>query len=415
MSSDDGWGPTMTGGGRRTGRRVGQAVLVLALVGLLGLGGLAVWLNAQIPREEVGGLTGGGSPMHVLVVGTDRREDLTPEEQRELGVGGTGGERADTIFVMTIRGGDVALLAFPRDLWVERCDGSVGRINVAIEPGPTCMVETVRDLSGIEISHFMRVTFGGFVDLVDAVGGVEMCLDEAISDQDAHIDLPAGCQVLEGTDALGFVRVRKIDDDLQRIQRQQRFVQALAREIASPATMFNPLRLYRLGDDAGGAVSLDDRLGPIGLGRLAWGARGMAGGDAVTHTVPGTPERRGQAAVLIPDEVAAEELYARFRDGRVLDEVAAGVTPEDVRVSVRNGAGISGLAGQVGELLEARGYELAELGNTEERSDTLLRHPPGEREEAELVAEDVPGDVTIEESTEVTHVVVLLGPTAGGG
>jgi LCP family protein required for cell wall assembly len=274
VSADQSWGPTVSGGGRRVARRVPKILLVVLLVVLLGLGGLAVWLNAQIPREDVDGLARGGSPMHVLVVGTDSREDLTREEQMELGVGGVGGERADTIFVMSIRGGDVALLAFPRDLWVQRCDGSVGRINVAIEAGPTCMVETVRDLSGLEINHFMRITFGGFVELVDAVGGVEMCLDEAISDRDAHIDLPAGCQTLEGTDALGYVRVRKIDDDLQRIQRQQQFVQALAREVASPATLFNPLRLYRLGDEAGEAVSLDDRIGPIGLARLAWGHAG---------------------------------------------------------------------------------------------------------------------------------------------
>lgn len=415
MSGEDGWGPTVTGGGRRTGRRLGRLVLVLALIGLLALGGLAAWLSAQIPREEVAGLSPGGSPMHVLVVGTDTRTDLDAERQRELGVGSTGGERADTIFVMTIRGGDVALLAFPRDLWVERCDGTMGRINIAIEAGPTCMVETVRALSGIEIDHFMRVTFGGFVDLVDAVGGVELCLEEAIADDDAHIDLPEGCQVLEGTDALGYVRVRKIDDDLQRIQRQQQFLRALAGRVASPATMFNPLRVYRLGDEAGGAVSVDDQLGILGLGRLAWGARGMAGGDAVTHTVPGTPVRRGQAAVLDPNEVEAEALYARYRDGSILDEATGGLTRDQVRVSVLNGAGISGLAGQVGELLEARGYELVEIGNTEVRETTVVRHPPDEREAAELVAGDLPGQVTLEESPEAPHVVVLLGPTAGGG
>jgi LCP family protein required for cell wall assembly len=131
---------------------------------------------------------------------------------------------------MTIQGGRTALLAFPRDLLVTRCDGSTGRINVAEAiGGPSCLVQTVRELSGIDVQHYLRVTFGGFVDVVDAVGGVELCLEEPIDDRDAGIDLPAGCQVLEGPDALGYVRVRKIDDDLGRIQRQQRFLQALAR------------------------------------------------------------------------------------------------------------------------------------------------------------------------------------------
>jgi LCP family protein required for cell wall assembly len=412
--NDESWGPTVSGGGRRTGRRLVRGVVVLVLVALVAVVLLGLWLSSQIPREEVDGLASGGSPTHVLVVGTDRREDLSRDQQRDLGVGTAEGERADTIFVMTIQGGDVAMLAFPRDLWVERCDGSTGRINVAIEPGPTCMVQTIRDLSGIEINHFVRVTFAGFVDVVDAVGGVEMCLEEAISDADAHIDLPEGCQELEGTDALGYVRVRKIDDDLGRIGRQQQFLQALAKEIASPSTMFNPLRVYRLGDEAGDAVAVDDRLGILGMVRLARGARGLAGGDAVAHTVPGTAERRGTAAVIIPDEAESEALYARFRDGSILDEVRAGITPEQVRVSVMNGTSVGGLAGRVAEVLEGRSYEIEEISNTDPREDTVVLHPPGEEDAAELVAGDVPGEARVQEDGEVSHVVVLLGPSAGG-
>ncbi len=412
--SEEAWGPTVGGGGRRVGRGLFRALALLVVLSLVAVVALGFWLSSQIPREDVDGLAGGGTPLHVLVVGTDRREGLTREQQRELGVGGAEGERADTIFVMTIRGGDVALLAFPRDLWIERCDGSTGRINVAIEPGPTCMVQTVRDLSGIEIDHFVRVTFDGFVDVVDAVGGVELCLEEAIADDDAHIDLPAGCQELGGTDALGYVRVRKIDDDLGRIQRQQQFLQALAKEIASPSTMFNPLRVYRLGDEAGEAVAVDDRLGLVGMVRLARGARGLAGGDAITHTVPATPERRGQAAVLIPDEVGSEALYARFRDGSVLAEARTEVTPDEVRVSVFNGTTTGGLAGAVAEVLEARGYEVAEIANTDQRDRTLVRHPPGEQAAAELVASEVPGGADIEEDPDAGHVLVLLGPDAGG-
>lgn len=411
--SEESWGPTMSGGGRRAGRMVVRTVVVVMLVAVVAVVLLGLWLDGRIPREDVDGLAAGGGPTHVLVVGTDRREDLPRERQRELGVGRAGGERADTIFVVTIEGGDAALLAFPRDLWVERCDGSTGRINVAIKPGPGCMVETVRRVSGIEINHFARITFGGFVDMVDAVGGVELCLEKAISDADAHIELPAGCQELGGTDALGYVRVRKIDDDLGRIGRQQEFLQALASEVASPATMFNPLRIYRLGIEAGDTITLDDRLGVLGMIRLARGARGIAAGNAVAHTVPATPAKRGSAAVLIPDELEAEALYARFRDGSILDETRAGIQPEEVRVSVRNGAGIGGLAGRVAEMLQARGYQIEQIANTEAREDTLVRHPPQQEEAGKLVAGDLPGDVRVEEDAEATHVVVLLGPSAG--
>jgi hypothetical protein len=85
-----------------------------------------------------------------------------------------------------------------------------------------------------------------------------------------------------------------------------------------------------------------------------------------------------------------------------------------VQLTVLNGAGVPGLAGQVAELLEGRGYQVTEVGNTEERSTTVIRHPATLRESAELVAEDLPGDVALEESGEVTNVTVTLGSDAAG-
>lgn len=415
MSVDGHWGPTIRGGRRGWGRRLGLVALLLLLLLVGSLVALGLWLSGQLPREQVDGLASGGSPTHILVVGTDSRGELSEEEQRELGVGGVGGQRADTIFLMTIRGGEVAMLAFPRDLYVERCDGSVGRINAAIGTGPGCMVDTVERVSGIRAHHFVRVTFGGFVDVVDAVGGVELCLEQAIEDDDAHIDLPAGCQVLNGPDALGYVRVRKIDNDLQRIERQQEFLQALAGKAATPATLLNPLRVYGLGSEVGDAVSVDEQLGPLDMLQLARGARGLASGNVAVHTVPTTPAQRGGAAVLLAEEVEAEVLYSQFRDGTILGSAASGVQPDDVTVTVRNGTSVGGLAGDIGELLESRGYQVTEIGNTEDRQDTLLLHPPGEREAAELVAGNVPGEVTIRESADAAHVQLLLGPPAAGG
>jgi LCP family protein required for cell wall assembly len=279
----DGWGPTVSGRGRRR-RRPFRALVVVLLIALLAVVALGLWASSSIPRQEVEGLASSGRPMHVLVTGNDSRADLSREEQNELTVGrDEGGLRTDTMFVMSIQGSRVAILAFPRDLWVTRCDGSTGRLNVAEEiGGPSCLVTTIRELSGIPIHHHLTVSFGGFRDVVDAVDGVEICLDEPISDRDAGIDLPAGCQTLDGTDALGFVRVRKIDDDLQRIQRQQTFLRALAGEIAAPSTLFNPVRIISLSNEVGGALTADSRLGPIGLARLALGARGLAGGASVT-------------------------------------------------------------------------------------------------------------------------------------
>jgi hypothetical protein len=276
-------------------------------------------------------------------------------------------------------------------------------------------VETVRELSGIEVHHYLRVTFGGFVELVDAVGGVELCLEEAIQDDDAKIDLPAGCQQLAGEDALGFVRVRKIDDDFQRIQRQQRFVQALAREVVTPSTLLNPVRVVNLTQEAGDTVAIDDGAGVRSLLRLALGGTALARGTAPAFTVPGDPRTTAAGAwVLDPRVGEAEALFAAFRDGSVLrdDDEDVQVAPSDVRVRVLNGAGIAGLAASIGELLDGRGFDVVEVGNAELEDETVVRYPPGERGGAELVADDLPGRPPVRETTDVTTVTVLLGRDA---
>jgi LCP family protein required for cell wall assembly len=278
-----------------------------------------------VPRERVDGLASGGAsftadPLHVLITGSDSRADLSAEERIALTTGSAGGERADTIILLTVHGGRAGMLSFPRDLSVERCDGSVGRINGALSiGGPSCLVETVHRLTGIRAHHHVTVTFGGFRDVVDAVGGVELCLERAIRDRSAGIDLPAGCQVLDGADALGYVRVRKIDDDFARIARQQQFLRALAGELTDPTLLVRPWRLVPLVVGASRAVTVDHRLGPVDLARIAVGMRAVASGDAVTATVPADGfTSRGGAAMLRVRSSEAAPIFAGFADGSAL-------------------------------------------------------------------------------------------------
>jgi LCP family protein required for cell wall assembly len=381
-----------------------------------------VALASRLEGQEVAGLAASSQPMQVLVWGSDSRADLTPEEERELSTGSGAvftGERADTILLLTVQGTRAGMLSFPRDLWVERCDGSTGRINAAPSiGGSACLAETVRLLSGIHPQHVVQVTFGGFRDVVDAVGGVEICLDEPISDTDAGIDLPAGCQTLDGADALGYVRVRKIDDDFARMERQQGFVAALVAAILQPSVLLNPLAQWRLAGRIDDAVTLDDGLGPVAMGRLALAGPSLARGEVVTETVPATPfTSPGGAWVLSPVQPDAEGLFTRFRTGAVLDELAATgeappPEPADIPITVANGAGIAGLAGQVADQLRARGYPIREVTNATATSVTLVRHPPGLEDAAQVVAEDVPGPTALEETDDVDHVTVVLSPEA---
>jgi LCP family protein required for cell wall assembly len=394
------------------GRIALYALIVVLALALYGLGAL-LYASSRITREPVDGLSH-GNVYHVLVTGSDSRANLTRSQRRQLNVGGdAGGTRTDTMFVLSIRGSRAAMLAFPRDLFVTRCDGSSGRINAAtVIGGQSCLVETVSSLSGLPIRHTVQIDFRGFRNVVNAVGGVELCLDRPISDRDAGIDLPAGCQVLEGVDALGYVRVRKIDNDLERIKRQQQFLKALAEEVAQPSTVLNPIRFYRTAGAAGSALRADESLSSIDLLRLGVGGRGVANGRIVTETVPSTPATVGGAAVLQVTQPAADEIFERFRSGAIFDEVPSSdrtVAPEDVEVRVLNGSGVEGLAGRTAQELESLGFTVVDVGNAATTSTTTVRYPRGQEAEARTVAGELPEDVAVEEDEGVDVVTLVLG------
>jgi LCP family protein required for cell wall assembly len=387
-------------------------LIILALLMLYGLGAL-FYASGRITREPVDGLDR-GRIYHVLVTGSDSRERLSDKQRNELNTGSAGGERTDTIFVLSVQGSKAAMLAFPRDLWVTRCDDSEGRINAASGiDGQSCLVETVSQLSGLPIRHAIQIDFLGFRDVVDATNGVRVCLDRPIADRDAGIDLPAGCQRLRGSDALGFVRVRKIDDDLGRIQRQQQFLEALATEVAQPSTVLNPFRFYGVAGAMGGALRADEGLSSFDLLRLGMGARGVASGSIATETVPAVPANVGGAAVLQVSQPDADNVFERFRTGAIFDQVPSGdatVAPEDVELVVLNGSGVEGLAGQTAEELEAGGFVVRDVGNAPETTTTVVRYPDGQEAQARTVADQVPGGgVDVELDDDVDVVTLVLG------
>lgn len=412
------WGETVRGGRSRLRRRLPRIALAVGALLLLVLGtyaGAAVHASGRIERVDVGGLGSGPGPRHILVTGSDSREGLTPEQQRELTAGQVAGARTDTIFVLSVDGDRAGMLAFPRDLYVTRCDGTPGRINTAFQlGGPDCLVRTISELSGLPISHYMSVDFLGFRDIVDAVGGVDLCLERAITDPFAGVDLPAGCQTLDGRQALGYVRVRRIDSDLERIKRQQQFLHSLASAIASPGVVLNLPRLYRTAGAVGAALTADPGLGTLDLLRLARALRGVSTGGAVTATVPTTSARVGGAAVLRPVEGEAQALFASFRDGSALARAGSGPAPADIRVAVRNGAGVDGLASRTADLLRSSGFDVVDVGNHEPTARTVVVHPPGAGPAAEVVARALPLEPELREDAAAGAVTLILGEDARG-
>jgi len=417
---DAGFAPAEKGRRRRVRRpRALRIVLLVLLIGLLAFvaTGVAAALSAssKIDRIDVDGLQSvDGGRRNILIVGSDDREGMTRRQRRALGTGNFDGNRTDTILLLSIQGSRGAMLSFPRDLYVERCDGSSGRINGAHGiGGASCLVETVSRASGIPISQYLEVDFLGFHDIVQAVGGVRMCLKEPIQDDDAHIDLPKGCQRLNGRDALGFVRVRKIDDDLGRIERQQRFMKALARQAAQPSTVLNPLRLFPTGNAVGEALTANRGLGVMDLAALGRAGAAMGQGDFPTFAVPANPAWVGGASVLALDEAEAEPIFRSFRDGSVLDLAGSGdVAPEDVRVRVLNGAGVPGMAQAAADVLTERGFQVTRIGNHDPVERTVIEYTEGHQEEAELVANQAPGQAELRQVGSGPPVVLILGADA---
>jgi LCP family protein required for cell wall assembly len=359
--------PPRDRGARWWARRSASAVGVLLLAFVLAIG-VSLWsINRSIDRVEVDGLgpdkTEGGSaddggveaseageaeevaaePITVLVLGSDSREELTEEERRELGTGYVPGDRTEVMALTRLDpdADEVRILSVPRDSYIERCDGTYGRANSAFEVGEqsgrggiTCSVETLKALTGTSIDHVVRVDFGGFVEVVDELGGVTMYLDQPLQDDDAHLDLPAGCVELDGRDALAFVRARHIDDDYGRIARQQRFVEEVRAELAELGVFRDLPRAMRVAEAIASSVELDSSLTFGRLQSLVRQHRETLSGGMRGRALPGVADEIGGAWVLDLTEERVPELVTwlltgedpgkRGADGADADDPRAG-------------------------------------------------------------------------------------------
>ncbi len=355
---EDGAGRAWTGGsGRGWGRRLTTAVGVLVVSVALVLG-ISVWsIDRNIDRVDVEGLGQLGAEngekanadgaeaeeldaraLTVLVLGSDSREDLTPRQRRELGTGYVPGARAEVIALTRLDpdADEVRVLSVPRDSRVELCDGSTGRINESFEVGErlgsggtSCTVQTLTQATGVAIDHVVTVDFGGFVEVVDALGGVSMYLDEPLQDRDANLDLPAGCVELDGAEALAFARARHLDDDFGRIARQQRLVSEMLDGIGELGILEDLPRLLRVAERVAAAVELDSTLDLRRIQQLVREHRATLEGDLEGRAVPGAVTMVGAASMVELDEEALADLVAWLLAGDDQPDDTASVAGRD--------------------------------------------------------------------------------------
>lgn len=298
---------------RHWGRRVAACLLVL-VIAVLGTG---AWVDTSLHRTAA--LTdypdrpaaGRGSTW--LLVGSDSREGLTPEQQAELTTGDDiGAGRTDTILLVHVPGlgssSPTTMVSLPRDSYVAIPGYGEDKINAAFAlGGAPVLAQTVELATGMRLDHYAEIGFDGFAELVDAVGGVTMCPPEPITDPLAGIDLPAGCQKLDGRNALGFVRTRATPRaDLDRMNNQRIFMSALLHRVASPAVWLNPLRWSPMAHGVTGALTVDQSDHVWDLARLAW----ALDGTITTTTVPiGEFTGSDSGSVVVWDDDAAHRLF----------------------------------------------------------------------------------------------------------
>lgn len=261
-----------------------------------------------------------------LLVGSDSREGLTKEERKELSTGkDEGTQRTDTIMLIHIDdSGKSTLVSLPRDSYVTipahiALDGSSiedrkNKINTAYgKGGVPLLVETVERNTGLHIDHYMEVGFKGIRDITNAVGGVNMCIPADVTDKNSGLNLLAGCQELDGKDALAYVRMRYADPkgDLGRVERQQQYLSSVMKKVATAPVLLNPISMWQLVNAGTESVNVGNSDSIMDIGRLARAMRGLSNGSGTLTTVPVSDADATTAAgsSVIWDEAAARELF----------------------------------------------------------------------------------------------------------
>jgi hypothetical protein len=271
--------------------------------------------------------------------------------------------------------------------------------------GPPLAVATVERSTGVRIDHYIEVDFLGFEDLVNAVGGVDVCASKPLRDYKAGLRLPAGTTHVDGRTGLAYVRARNLDAraDLGRIERQQRFLGSMVSRVTSKDVLLDPRALVRFLDAALGSVRVDQDLTRTEMVKLATQLRHVSGRDVTFRTVPvSNPSYRpGQiGAVALWDEQAAGEMFAAMRLDSAPEravpasKTAVSVAPADIRVRVYNGAGTKGLGARAADDLAARGFVVAGPAENWRRTGlaaTLIRYDARYTQSVKTLAAALPG------------------------
>ncbi len=304
----------------RRKRRKGRVIALVAgsLVLLIVLAMVGFWLYADHALHRVDAIgdypsrPAAGAGSNWLIVGADSRQGLSAAQAKRLHTGTeqeASGSRTDSIVLLHLPGNGTkpTMVSLLRDSYVTIPGHDKSKINAAFAfGGPQLLVRTVEANTGLRIDHYAEIGLGGFANVVGDVGGVRMCLDQAVHDDYAGINLPAGCQTLNGANALGYVRSRHAfaTSDYARTEHQRQFIGALAGKVMSPGVLVNPFRSIPTILDLPKALTIDH---DDGLWDLLTLARHVRHFSNVTSTA--VPIGGSSGSDLLWDPTKAQQLF----------------------------------------------------------------------------------------------------------
>ena len=369
-----------------------------------------------------------GKDQNLLLVGNDDRDTATDAELKQLGTHRDGGSyNTDTMMLLHLPadGSRATAISFPRDSYVSIPGHGKNKLNAAYPigvqaahgdkaAGARLLVQTIENLTGLSIDHFVQVDLLGFYRISNAIGGIDVCLKAAQKEVKSGINLRAGHQVIKGAQALAFVRQRYglPNGDLDRIKRQQYFLSAVFRKMSSAGTLLNPLKLQNLLKAVSSSLQMDDSLEPL---KLAQQMQNLQAGNFTFTTIPTQGYRDEQIGGQIQNTVVVDAAQMPdFIDklignsGSALQK-AKPAAPATVTVQVINDTTSNGLETANAKALQAAGFKTEIPPATSDVvPKTTIRYAPGQEAAAKALQAQVPGAV-MQRTTEVSGVSLVLG------
>ncbi|WP_340561051.1 LCP family protein [Streptomyces sp. GSL17-111] len=407
-------------------------VLAVSGFGHVVVTGVADGIGRVDPFSDLDQRPDGGRGLNFLVVGVDDRDSVSEKQRREYHLGGEACRCTDTMMLVHLSEDRerASVVSLPRDTYTTlppHTDPASGaphgtqrvKLNAAYtHGGPQLTVRTVERLTGVHVHHYLEVDFTSFMKTVDALDGVPVCTARPLKDSHSGLDLPAGTSVLNGGEALQYVRARYVDGaaDLGRMERQQRFVASVIDRATRSGVLMNPGRFRAVTGAALGSVRADRDFGTEEMLALGKAMRGFSAASSEFTTVPIKNARHrvpGLGETVLWDAAPARRLFTALREDRPLAKrgpegkpegkpeaepaqraVPVEVPPRNIRVQVDNGTREAGLGHRVdGELADTGFATTGVPGNAEQRDAerTEIAYDPRWDRSARALAAALPG------------------------